>query len=88
MASSQWHFRKFAPGDNLSDPDFTKALFASDSDSAVARSLVREALQNSLDARAAGAERVHVRIAIHRPRWTPQIRPLMYTAKPATTRAG
>ncbi len=66
MSRSEWHFRKFAPGDNLSDPDFTKALFASDSDSAVARSLIREALQNSLDARAAGAEQVRVRIAIHR----------------------
>jgi hypothetical protein len=62
----QWHFREFAPGDNLSDPDFTKALFASDSDTAVARSLVREALQNSLDARAPGAAKVRVRIAIHR----------------------
>ncbi len=62
----KWHFRKFAPGDNLSDPDFTKALFANDSESAVARSLVREALQNSLDARASGASKVRVRIAIHR----------------------
>jgi hypothetical protein len=68
LPAAQWHFRKFAPGDNLSDPDFTKALFATDSDSAVARSLVREALQNSLDAKANGAPRVRVRIAIHRDR--------------------
>lgn len=66
MADPQWHFRKFAPGDNLSDPDFTKALFASDSDSAVARSLVREALQNSLDAKADAATQMRIRIAIHR----------------------
>lgn len=66
MTPPQWHFRKFAPGDNLSDPDFTKALFASDSDSAVARSLVREALQNSLDAKAIDASQVRVRIAICR----------------------
>jgi hypothetical protein len=66
MPGPQWHFRKFQPGDNLSDPDFTKALFASDSDTAVARSLVREAVQNSLDAREAGTPIVRVRIAIHR----------------------
>lgn len=66
LHTPQWHFRKFAPGDNLSDPDFTKALFASDSESAVARSLVRESLQNSLDAKASGAPKVRVRIAIHR----------------------
>lgn len=66
MASAIWHFRRFEPGDNVSDPDFTKALFASDSESAVARSLVREALQNSLDAKAPGTQQVRVRIAIHR----------------------
>lgn len=66
MNRPQWHFRGFAPGDNLSDPDFTKALFASDSESAVARSLVREALQNSLDARDGSTSKVRVRIAIHR----------------------
>lgn len=66
MTVPQWHFRQFAPGDNLSDPDFTKALFASDSETAVARSLVREAIQNSLDARREDATAVHVRIAIHR----------------------
>ena len=66
MPAPQWHFRKFAPGDNLSDPDFTKALFANDSDAAVARSLVREALQNSLDAKSDDAAVVRVRIAIHR----------------------
>jgi hypothetical protein len=66
LTVSKWHFRKFAPGDNLSDPDFAKALFASDSDTAVARSLVREALQNSLDAKANDATIVRIRIAIHR----------------------
>lgn len=66
MHTPQWFFRKFAPGDNLSDPDFAKALFASDSDTAVARSLVRESLQNSLDAKASGANRVRVRIALNR----------------------
>jgi hypothetical protein len=66
MSESRWHFRRFQPGDNLSDPDFTKALFASDSDAAVARSLVREAIQNSLDARASETEVVRVRIAVHR----------------------
>lgn len=66
MTQPAWHFRCFAPGDNLSDPDFTKALFASDSEAAIARSLVREALQNSLDARADDTVMVRVRIAIHR----------------------
>jgi hypothetical protein len=66
MHTRQWYFRKFMPGDNLSDPDFTKALFAGDSDSALARSLIREALQNSLDARAEGVSQVRVRIAVHR----------------------
>jgi hypothetical protein len=66
MPMPQWHFRKFEPGDNLSDPDFTKALFANDSESGLARSLIREALQNSLDARADGESKVRVRIAIQR----------------------
>lgn len=66
MSNAKWHFRRFQPGDNLSDPDFTKALFASDSEAAVARSLIREAIQNSLDAREPTAERVRVRIALFR----------------------
>lgn len=66
VATPQWHFREFAPGDNLSDPDFTKALFSSDTGTSSARSLIRESLQNSLDARAAGASRVRIRIALDR----------------------
>jgi hypothetical protein len=63
MPPCQWHFREFKPGDNASDPDFARALFARD-ESAIARSLVREAIQNSLDARASSAAPVHVRFAL------------------------
>lgn len=60
-----WHFRKFKPGDALSDPDFTKALFAKDSDSSLARSLVRESIQNSLDAKRADCRCVDLRISVN-----------------------
>ncbi len=45
--TSKWYFRKFRPADTASDPDFAKALFPASSSS----SLVRESIQNSLDAR-------------------------------------
>lgn len=60
---ARWHFRVFRPGDNASDPEFAGALFTRD-DSSVARSLVREAIQNSLDARRAGGTSVRVRFAL------------------------
>ena len=63
MADAKWYFREFKPGDNASDPDFARALFSRD-ESAAARSLVREAIQNSLDARRKSAAQVHVRFAI------------------------
>lgn len=59
----QWNFREFRPGDNASDPDFARALFSRD-ESAAARSLVRESIQNSLDARSARADQVRVRFAL------------------------
>ncbi len=61
----KWHFRKFKPGDALSDPDFTKALFTRDAESSLARSLVRESIQNSLDAKRDECERVEVRITVN-----------------------
>ncbi len=61
-----WHFREFLPGDNLSDPDFTKALFASDDEASLGRSLIREAIQNSLDAQRPDATAVTVRIGVFR----------------------
>lgn len=70
LSTPKWYFREFSPGDNLSDPDFAKALFTGDSESTAARSLVREALQNSLDARTTNTQKVRVRIAIHRNRRT------------------
>ncbi len=63
MTQPTWFFREFKPGDNVSDPDFARALFTRD-ESAAARSLVREAVQNSLDARSASASSVDVRFAI------------------------
>ena len=63
MSHAKWYFREFKPGDNASDPDFARALFSRD-ESAAARSLVREAIQNSLDARRESAAQVHVRFAI------------------------
>lgn len=63
-ASPRWFFREFLPGDNVSDPDFTKALFSSEGEAPLARSLVREGIQNSLDARRDGhaGVRVHIRL--------------------------
>jgi hypothetical protein len=62
----QWHFRRFNPGDNLSDPEFTKALFSGDDDASLARSLIRETIQNSLDAKRDDASEVHLRIQVFR----------------------
>lgn len=61
---SRWFFREFQPGDNVSDPDFAKALFSRDSDAAYARALVRESIQNSLDARATRDHPVRMRFAV------------------------
>lgn len=58
--SSKWHFRKIRPADIASDPDFAKALFSGDA----ARSLVRESIQNSLDARESEENQVVVRFAL------------------------
>jgi hypothetical protein len=58
--TSKWHFRKMRPADIASDPDFAKALFSGDA----ARSLVRESIQNSLDARASTDQPVTVRFAL------------------------
>ena len=63
MGQAKWHFREFRPGDNVSDPDFARALFTRD-ESAAARSLVRESIQNSLDARSKNAAFVTVRFSI------------------------
>lgn len=63
MPLYHWHFREFKPGDNASDPDFARALFSRD-ESAIARSLVREAIQNSLDARASSVAPVRVRFSL------------------------
>lgn len=62
--SPRWYFREFLPGDNVSDPDFARALFSSEGEAPLARSLIREGIQNSLDARRDGQEgvRVHIRL--------------------------
>lgn len=62
----QWQFRRFSPGDNLSDPEFTKALFSGDNEASLTRSLIREAIQNSLDAKRKDADEVSVRIGLWR----------------------
>lgn len=63
-APPRWFFREFAPGDNVSDPDFTKALFSGEGDAPLARSLIREGIQNSLDARRDDVTGVEVRIRL------------------------
>jgi hypothetical protein len=65
-ADAEWYFKLFIPGDNLSDPKFTEALFSGDDESALARSLVREAIQNSLDAKRPDAPIVTVRLTLRR----------------------
>lgn len=62
--SPRWYFREFLPGDNVSDPDFTKSLFSSEGDAPLSRSLIREGLQNSLDARRPGEPGVRVQIKL------------------------
>lgn len=59
-----WHFRLFAPGDNLSDPEFTKALFSGEAETSLARSVVRESIQNSLDAKRENSQRVEVHFTL------------------------
>jgi hypothetical protein len=63
MAQARWHFREFKPGDNVSDPDFARALFSRD-DATSIKSVVRESVQNSLDARRPDGPGVSVRFAI------------------------
>lgn len=66
--SLQWHFRHKRPGDDISDP-ISGEFFADGSLDNPATALVREALQNALDA-GKGIDRdgapVHVRIGINR----------------------
>lgn len=57
---SKWHFRRMKPADMAADPDFTRALFSGDA----SRSLVREAIQNSLDARQSPSTLVTVRFTL------------------------
>ena len=63
-----WHFREFMPGDNVSDPEFTKALFTRGSDGVLARGVVRESIQNSLDARRPRDGTARVRFCLRRGR--------------------
>ena len=61
----KWHFRQFRAGDTLNDP-IQRALFSQESatsDSAAA--LVREAIQNSLDAKSDSADCVTVTFTLH-----------------------
>lgn len=61
---SKWHFREFKPGDNASDPDFARALFSRDAEGILARSVVRESIQNSLDARSTKTGSIRVRFVL------------------------
>lgn len=54
-----WHFEPFKPRDTLKDP-IEKALFSQDAVGSAAASVVREAIQNSLDARLRNQESVTV----------------------------
>lgn len=62
--TTRWHFREFKPGDNASDPDFARALFSRDAEAILTKSLVRESVQNSLDARIDKSGVVTVRFVI------------------------
>ena len=64
--ATDWHFRKFRPGDTINDP-IERALFSQESVTGhPASALVREAIQNSLDARPRNAGRATVRFTLHR----------------------
>lgn len=63
---TDWHFRKFRPGDTINDP-IERALFSQESVTGhPASALVREAIQNSLDARPNDAGCATVRFTLHR----------------------
>ncbi|MCL6639713.1 MAG: hypothetical protein K6T80_08575, partial [Firmicutes bacterium] len=60
-----WKFRRMQPGEMNIDP-IEGEFFSTEALGSLADALVREAIQNSLDARA-GGERVRVRIAFPQP---------------------
>lgn len=64
--SLKWFFQEFMPGDTEHGSKYTQALFSNDSskegDSPLARSLVRESIQNSMDARVQGPESTGVTV--------------------------
>lgn len=64
MTTTTWHFRRKRPSDTARDP-ISSEFFADESVDDAARALVREAIQNSLDARQRNhSEPVEVRIFI------------------------
>src|SRR5688572_13600910 len=65
MTESTWHFRAKIPGYAARDP-ISSEFFANESVQNVARALIREAIQNSLDARGglAGTEPVRIRVVL------------------------
>lgn len=64
MADPAWHFREKKPSDTARDP-ISSEFFANESVKNAARALVRESIQNSLDARSRGREGpVEIRIHI------------------------
>jgi hypothetical protein len=64
-AAPTWKFRRMQPGEMNIDP-IEGEFFSTEALGSLADALVREAIQNSLDARA-GGERVRVRIAFPQP---------------------
>lgn len=74
--SGDWYFRPFRPGDTINDP-IERALFSQESVTGhPASALVREAIQNSLDARQNNRGKVTVRFALHRGDTAPTVEEL------------
>ena len=60
-----WHFNSFRRGDQRNDP-ISHALFSQDEVADLAGSVVREAIQNSLDAGPVGSTSIRVRFTLRR----------------------
>lgn len=74
-----WRFRRMQPGEMNIDP-IESEFFSTEALGSLADALVREAIQNSLDARGAGS-RARVRIAFPpRGKWVPEDRARRYLA--------
>lgn len=71
--TGDWHFRQFRPGDTINDP-IERALFSQESVTGhPASALVREAIQNSLDARPGNKGKATVKFVLRRGETAPSM---------------